>query len=260
MEIIKSFLSQNKIEFIENFDSSLISSIRLGEIIDLAIFPKNKKEIIKIAKFFYFKKIYFKVVGNASNVIFVERVKFPVIITSKMKDEIDIKGREVDVSSGVLISKLCDALKKNNLSGFEGLSGIPATVGGALVCGAGAFSQNIYDKLISIDAFVMGRVVTIFKNQINFKHHYSNLNGIFVLSAKFLFDNKNEYDIMKLLNRFSYLRSRSQPVGFSLGSVFQKINNNSAGFFIERAGLKGKKFGGLFVSNKHANFFINDGR
>ncbi|MBO7508380.1 MAG: hypothetical protein J6T39_01905, partial [Clostridia bacterium] len=54
-------------------------------------------------------------------------------------------------------------------------------------------------------------------------------------------------------------RNKSQPAGLSLGSVFKRVNNTSAGFYIERSGLKGKKVGGVFVSNKHANFFINDG-
>lgn len=259
MDKIKLYLLKSHIEFYENFDIASISSIKLGERISLAIFPKNLKELKMLIECFYFKKIYFKIIGNASNILFISSVKYPVIITSKMEDEIQINGCVVFVSSGVLLSKFSDVLKKNELSGFEGLANIPATIGGAIMNGAGAFGYNIYDRLISIDAFVNGRFVKIKRQDINFKHHYSNLNGVFILSASFLFEKKNEYDIIKLLNEFSYLRSKSQPVGFSLGSVYQKINGKSAGFYIERSGLKGKKFGGMMVSNKHANFFINEG-
>ena len=142
---------------------------------------------------------------------------------------------------------------------LEGLANIPATIGGAIKNGAGAFGFNIFDNLHSILVFSDGEIKTFLRTDIKFGHHYSNLNGVFILSAKFLFEKKNEYDIIKLLNKFSYLRSKTQPTGFSLGSVYQKINEQSAGFFIERSALKGKRIGGIIVSSKHANFFVNDG-
>ena len=71
-------------------------------------------------------------------------------------------------------------------------------------------------------------------------------------------ENKNEYDIISLCNEYTYKRTAMQPSGFSLGSVYQKINDKSAGFYIERAGLKMTRVGGVVVSKKHANFFVND--
>lgn len=259
MENIKSFLLRNHIAYCENFDISTLSSIKIGERVSVAIFPENIGQLKLLIQFFYNKKIYFKIIGNASNVLFVSKINYPLIITSKMNDEIKISGCEVVASAGILLSKLSDVLRKNGLGGFEGLAHIPASIGGAIVSGAGAFGYNIFDRLLSIDAIVFGKVVTILKNEINFKHHYSNLNGVFVLSAKFLFEKSTEYDIMSLINKFAYLRSHAQPVGYSLGCAFQRINEKSAGFYIERSGLKGKKFGGVMVSNKHANFFLNDG-
>lgn len=259
MEKIKKFLNSNKIEYYEDFDISKLSSIRLGEHLSLAVFPKDIIQLQKILQFFNLKRIYFKIIGNASNVLFIDKIKYPVIITSKMKDEIKINGCEVEVSSGVHLSKLCDILKRNELSGMEGIANIPATIGGAIFNGAGAFGCNIYDRLISIKVFFNGKIFDVLRSDINFKHHSSNLNGLFILSAKFLFDKKNEYAIIEEINRCSYLRSKTQPFGFSLGSVYQKINGHSAGFFIERSGLKGQRIGGIVVSNKHANFFVNDG-
>lgn len=259
MDKLKSFLDKNNFEYCENFDVASISSIKLGETAKIVIFPSSKSQLQKVIEYFCNKKIYFKVIGNASNLLFVGNIKYPIVSTLKMKDEIKFCGRQVEVSAGMLISKFSDYLRKNSLSGFEGLANIPATIGGAIKNGAGAFGYNIFDRLISITAVVGGRIVKIYRSQINFKHHYSNLSGVFILSAEFLFENKNEYDIIKNVNEFSYLRSKSQPLGLSLGSVFQKTLGNSAGFFIERSGLKGKKLGGIEISKKHANFFVNDG-
>ena len=258
MEKVIEQLRKNNIEIIKNFDVSNLSSIRIGGKLRFAIFPKTTKELIKVLSILYASKVYFKVVGNLSNILFVSDISYPVVITNKMIDEVEIEGGKVEVSAGMLVSKFSDTLRKNRLSGFEGLVGIPATIGGAIMNNAGAFGYSVSDRLVKVKVFFAGRVFDIFKNQIKFSYHYSNLAGFVLISATFLFENKNEYDIINLTNEFTYLRGQSQPNGFSLGSVYKKINGKSAGFYIERAGLKGLRTGGAVVSIKHANFFIND--
>ena len=258
MEKVIEQLRKNNIEIIKNFDVSNLSSIRIGGKLRFAIFPKTTKELIKVLSILYASKVYFKVVGNLSNILFVSDISYPVVITNKMIDEVEIEGGKVEVSAGMLVSKFSDTLRKNRLSGFEGLVGIPATIGGAIMNNAGAFGYSVSDRLVKVKVFFAGRVFDVFKNQIKFSYHYSNLAGFVLISATFLFENKNEYDIINLTNEFTYLRGQSQPNGFSLGSVYKKINGKSAGFYIERAGLKGLRTGGAVVSIKHANFFIND--
>lgn len=258
MEKVIEQLKKNNIEIVRNFDVSNLSSIRIGGKLRFAIFPKTTKELIKVLSVLYASKVYFKVVGNLSNILFVSDISYPVVITNKMIDEVEIEGGKVEVSAGMLVSKFSDTLRKNRLSGFEGLVGIPATIGGAIMNNAGAFGYSVSDRLVKVKVFFAGRVFDIFKNQIKFSYHYSNLAGFVLISATFLFENKNEYDIINLTNEFTYLRGQSQPNGFSLGSVYKKINGKSAGFYIERAGLKGLRTGGAVVSIKHANFFIND--
>lgn len=259
MEKIKLFLNKNTIEYYENFDVSGISTIKLGAKVKLAIFPKNEKQFVCLIKYFNQKKIYFKVLGNLSNAFVIEEISYPIIITNKMTNETVIDGQLVTVSAGILISKLNEILRKNLLSGFEALNGIPATIGGAIYSNAGAFGTSISDRLISVYAFFDGKFINLSKNDIKFGYHYSSLSGLIIIKATFLFENKKDYDIINLINEFTYRRNKTQPSGFSLGSVYKKVNNNSAGFYIERCGLKGLKSGGIIVSNKHANFFINNG-
>ena len=151
-----------------------------------------------------------------------------------------------------------EILKRNSLGGAEGLFGIPATIGGAIVNNAGAFGHNISTNLLSVKVFHNGKFKELKSSEIKFGYHYSNLNRLVLLSASFLFEKKNEYDIIKLYSEFTYKRTSSQPSGLSLGSVYQRANGRSAGFYIERAGLKGVRVGGIVVSKKHSNFFIND--
>ena len=259
MENLISFLNKNKIEYFEDFDTSSLSSIKMGATVRLAIFPKLLDELIIILKFFHNRKYFFRIFGNLSNVLFVSNLNYPIILTSKMKPDIQIDKNMVTCSSGVLLSVLCEHLKKHSLSGFENLSGIPATIGGAIYNNAGAFGKSISDNLVSILVFFNGKIMSLSKKDIKFGYHFASLFGFIVLQATFLFEFKNEYDIIKLQNEFSYKRNKSQPSGFSLGSVYKKYNGYSAGFYIERSGLKGTRVGSVSVSKKHANFFINDG-
>ena len=258
MEMIKLALLQSKIDFILDFDVSEISTIKISQKIELAIFPKNVKELCASLKILNRLKQKFKVVGNVSNILFVERIEFPIIFTCKMKDEYKIDKNEVTVSAGMQISRLIELCKRSKLGGIEGLVGIPATIGGAIFNNAGAYGFSISSCLKKISAFYNGKVIDVPASEIKFGYHFSNLKGIVILTASFWFENKNEYDIISLCNEYTYKRTMMQPSGFSLGSVYQKINGKSAGFYIERAALKMKRIGGIVVSKKHANFFVND--
>lgn len=258
MEKIYRFLDKNHFEYYHNFDISTMSSIKIGSVASFVIFPKTVAEFEKLLMCLYSKKIRFEVFGNLSNVLFMGKITYPIIVTSKMNEEIHIDKNMVSVSAGMMLPKFAEIMRKNGLSGVEGLVGIPATIGGAIKNNAGAFGFSISDKLLSVKVFSKGKIFYLKKNEIKFAYHYSNLNIFVILEASFLFEFKNEYDIIDLSNKFTYLRGKTQPMGLSLGSVFKKVNGKSAGFFIERSGMKGFREGGIMVSNKHANFFVND--
>ena len=180
MKRIKDFLNKQKIEYYDNFDCSIVSSMKLGGVACLAIFPNNQKEFEKLLLFLNVIKSPFEVFGNSSNILVVKKLEYPIIFTSKMTDDILIDKSIVTVSAGVLLSRFCDVLKKNNLSGFEGLVGIPATVGGALINNAGAYGYSISDRLVKVKVFKNGKIFDLYSNEIKFGYHFSNLKGFIV--------------------------------------------------------------------------------
>ena len=258
MDRLKNSLCQLKVDFAFNFDVVEISTLKVNQIVKLAIFTKTTKQLLSVLKLLYRLKIHYKVLGNTSNILFVGYIDYPIVFTCKMKDEYQISGNLVKVSAGMQLSRVIEILKRNKLGGIEGLIGIPATIGGALFNNASAFGNAISKHLVSISAFYQGGVIECNANEFKFGYHLSNLKGLVLLSVSFLFENKNEYDIIRLCNEYTYKRTLMQPSGFSLGSVYQKVNGKSAGFYIERAGLKLMRVGGIVVSQKHANFFVND--
>ena len=258
MNRFREILRKKNVEFCENFDACEISTIKVRAVLDFVVFPKNMKELESVLFVLWRMKIPYLVVGNISNVLFVNKISVPVVVTSKMKDEYQICGNHVNVSAGMQLSRLMEVLKRHGLGGMEGLFGIPATVGGAIMNNAGAFGSQISTNLLSVKVFDSGKIKELKADEIKFGYHYSNLKRLVLLSASFLFEKKNEYDIIKMYNEYTYKRTTSQPGGLSLGSVYQKVSGKSAGFYIERAGLKGSRAGGIVVSKKHANFFINE--
>ena len=112
MEKLITFLDKNEIEYHENYDISLLSSIRLGCKINIVIFPKTIKSLTKLLTFLFQNKLVYIVAGNLSNMLFVDTVADCVILTSKMQDEIDARENLVSVSAGTMLTKLCEFAKK----------------------------------------------------------------------------------------------------------------------------------------------------
>jgi UDP-N-acetylmuramate dehydrogenase len=61
------------------------------------------------------------------------------------------------------------------------------------------------------------------------------------------------------MTQYNDYRKQTQPPGASLGSIFKNPPDDYAGRLIEASGLKGYRIGGVEVSQKHANFFVNTG-
>jgi UDP-N-acetylmuramate dehydrogenase len=78
-----------------------------------------------------------------------------------------------------------------------------------------------------------------------------------VLSATLKLTQSTPAEVQAKMEKFSTLRRSSQPAGASLGSIFSNPTGDYAGRLIEAAGLKGTKKGKVEISQKHANFFIN---
>ncbi len=201
-----------------------------------------------------------KIIGNGSNIL-VSDVGFNGVIlnTSGLKD-IEFLQDKIRVSSGVQLSKLIRFSMEKGLSGLEPLTGIPATVGGAIVMNAGAFGHTISDYLVSVEVLTDGKIVVYNKEDCGFRYRKSNFynKNQFVISATFQLEKGDKSLIQSNIENYKELRKNMHPTGRSCGSVFKNPKTTYAGALIECAGLKGFSVGGATVSNKHANFIVVD--
>lgn len=165
---------------------------------------------------------------------------------------------------------------KRGVGGFEFLSGIPGTVGGATVMNAGAGGHSWAELCVGVTLLVpSGEVVTVPKEKMQFGYRSSCLsavpgegNGKFcrsiVLEATLSGKPSSPESCQASMNAHLSYRKRTQPLDEpSLGSVFKNPDNSpeghTAGRLIDLSGLKDSSRGGVAVSSRHANFFVNTG-
>ncbi len=188
-----------------------------------------------------------------------------IVATQNVLNELELLDQhKVYAGAGVADAKLARFCARHGLVGAEFFAGIPGLVGGALAMNAGAWGGETWQHVISVET--MNRKGEIRqRNKAEFEigyRHIGGLDGEWFTGATFQFDkktvetnNSQAIDIKKLLAK----RAASQPTGVaSCGSVFTNPEHDFAARLIESCGLKGKRIGGAVVSEKHANFIIND--
>jgi len=217
----------------------------------------------KLLKFVpYFVPIF--VLGAGSNIIVRDggfnglTIKLSGIIKkinyNKSNRVLTIGGAAKDSA----ISRFCE---QNSITDFEFLRGIPGTLGGNIKMNAGCYGKTISDNLLDCNVISRnGKVSNLKKEEIKFSYRKTSLdNDLIITSANFkvkLFKKKQISDKMKKIIK---KRSSSQPVNYRTGgSTFKNPPNQSAWKLIDKINYRGKSIGDASVSEKHANFLINN--
>ena len=158
------------------------------------------------------------------------------------------------------INLKCLYLHNNRISGFEYLYGIPGTIGGALYMNAGAFDNEILSQVYRIKLIdSSGKVYYLKGEDLNYSYRMSNIDKKSTIIGVELYNHVKLFD-KNLLSNLNDKRKNSQPVNQrSCGCIFKNPPGMFASELIESAMLKGKRIGGIYISKKHSNYFINDG-
>lgn len=168
----------------------------------------------------------------------------------------------VAAGAGALLGKLARAAAARGLAGLEEAEGIPGTVGGAVVMNAGAYGWETGDVLAAVDGVDdRGRPITLARSDLVFRYRRTELPpGLVVTGATFELRPDDPAAIAARLAGIRDRRVASQPHGASnAGSIFKNPGDDHAGRLIEAVGLKGRRIGRARVSERHANFIVNDG-
>lgn len=251
---------KSKFECIENASLLNYNTYRLDTKCKLLVFPRDIFEFQEIMYILNGSKYF--ILGNGSNIILPDYYD-GVVIKLKYFNNYNIFDEYIEVDSGVMINKLSMELSKLGYKGFEWASGIPGTIGGCIYNNAGCYGSEISDNLIDVIVFCDNKIYCLRKDELSFSYRNSTFkmnNKFVILKAKFKFEKGDPEELLDLIKVRTNKRIESQPLEYpSCGSVFRNPEGLIAGKLIDEANLKGKCVGGAMVSNKHANFIINNG-
>ncbi len=240
----------------KNYPLKKISTIGLGGTCREFCCPENTEELTNILHNNSVLSI-----GNGSNVCFVTDYYDGIILSlKKMSKYLSHDEEYISCSSNISCTKLARYLYNHQISGYEFLYGIPGTLGGAVFMNAGAFEKEILNNTHSIELLDKdGRLQTLFKKDIQYTYRNSGIDPKAVIISIKLHNPKIKFD-SSMINNLDYKRKATQPVNqLSCGCIFKNPTHDFASELIESANLKGKRIGGIYISKKHSNYFINDG-
>lgn len=239
------------------------TSFKIGGKVDYLVIPNNWEDVFLILEESKKKNIPVKIIGQGSNILVPdEGLKAVVIKINRNLGKIErIDNNYIEIESGCLLSELLSFLIRNDLGGLEFLAGIPGNVGGSVYGNAGAWGKAIGDfveEVKIIDNNLNEKVLN--KERIKFEYRKSNIPENCIIKSVRLkvYRQKGEITQNNIIN-FLKERSRKFPKFPSAGSIFKNPPLQSAGYLLEKAGMKGRRIGNIMVSNEHANIIVNLG-
>lgn len=203
------------------------------------------------------------VLGRGTNVVVAdEGFRGMVINLEAGCRELEADGSRVRVGAGRSLERLVLFGEERSLGGLEPLSGIPGTVGGALVMNAGAFGTEIGDRVVTVRGLTReGEAVEVPRDEAGFGYRRAEgLQGLVLLGCDLELEPGDSARLKETREEILARRAARQPLDYpSAGSIFKRPPGDYAGRLVEAAGCKGMREGGAEVSEKHANFILNRG-
>lgn len=251
------------------------TSMRVGGPADVYLKPQTVDDLIHLLRIAKEENIPVTFQGSGSNTLVKDGgIRGFVVCPPLSLRELrilsqDEKEAELEVGSGVKITRAVIESRDRSLTGLEPLVGIPGTIGGALVMNAGAHGTEIKDVISSITILEKEEnIITQTREELHFEYRRLKIpRSSFVLSGVFRLKKMDPEEITKKIEHFQKWRGEKQPLNYpNLGSVFKnppppkKGEALSAGLLIEEAGLKNVRVGGARISEKHGNFIINENK
>lgn len=283
--IEKSNLKIDKEKILYNEPMKKHTTFKVGGPAECLIKISSKKDLKEILKFANENNIQITVLGNGSNVLVQDKgIKGITLIIKIEKIEIENqaenlnnnKGKnkeensennntkvKIKLGAGEKIAKVGIKFSKEGLTGFEEISGIPGTIGGAVRMNAGAHGREMKDVIKTVKCLdYHGNEKTFTNEEMNFGYRTSILKTekYIAIEVEIELDKGNSEEIKEKMDMYKEKRKNSQPLEYpSAGSTFKRGEDFITAKLIDEAGLKGTKVGDAEVSRKHGGFIINKG-
>ena len=240
------------------------TTFRIGGPADALALPKTPEEVAEVVRFCHEHAQPYYVLGNGSNLLVSdEGYRGLVLQLYRNFNDIQVNGETITVQSGAMLAAVARTAYQTGLTGLEFASGIPGTIGGAVVMNAGAYGGEMKNVLKEVTVLTKeGEVLVIPAKALELGYRTSVIpkNGWIVLGAVLQLKKGDQEQILARMEELKEQRITKQPLDLpSAGSTFKRPEGYFAGKLIMDAGLRGFTVGGAQVSEKHCGCVVNRG-
>ena len=253
----------NQANIFYNEDMSKHTSFKIGGKAECYIKIEKIEELQEVLKLSNNNKIPLTIIGNGTNILVKDNGIKGIVAKINIKNIEMAENNIVKVGAGNSLAEIAQILKKNELSGFEELAGIPGTIGGAIRMNAGAHGKEIKDVILRATAIDYEGNIRQFTNpemQFEYRNSIFSKEKYIILEAELQLQKGNREEIAAKMQEYAAWRKEKQPLEYpNAGSTFKRGEGFITAALIDRCGLKGHTIGGAQISNKHAGFIVNTG-
>ncbi len=206
------------------------------------------------------------VLGSGSNILVADAGIRGVVIDNRSRaEEADSTGLRVKVESGASFAAFARKMCRLGLDGLAWAVGIPGTLGGAVVYNAGAYGGCLADVLRRVRLQLPGDgdqwveasdLGLVYRGSVFTRGQFS---GKAVLEAEVELVPGDAKALLARAASYDEKRLAAQPRGRNAGSTFKNPPESPAWKLIDAVGMRGMRRGDAAISEKHCNFFVNEG-
>jgi UDP-N-acetylmuramate dehydrogenase len=255
-------------EVLWNLEMADFTTYRVGGRAEAIIFPAGINELARLLQGIKRLNLPWRLIGGGSNILVAdEGLPGITLIIGKRFAEIEVVDEVADrvtvkVAAGCSLARLVSWAAEQGFGGLEFATGIPGTVGGALVMNAGAWGSEICQRVHAVTIMdENGDYVTKGIDSMHYGYRtWGEEAGRIAVHGFLQLARADKKAVKATCRELAAKRKACQPREASCGSFFKNPGQGkSAGQLIEEAGLKGRSVGGAMVSPLHANFLVNTG-
>ncbi|MBU1170398.1 MAG: UDP-N-acetylmuramate dehydrogenase [Proteobacteria bacterium] len=249
------------------------TSFKVGGPAQVFARPRSMEEAVSLIQFSRSESLPLLVVGDGTNLIVRDGgIQGMVLSLSGMAqdirwDEQDDETIRVHAHAGIKTKDLCKQAWKKGYAGLNFALGIPGTLGGNIAMNAGTQMGAMDQVLLNLGVLNgSGRMKTIGRSDLHFSYRHlgwpQGMDEPVILSATLCLSKGDPEALAQEARRILKARTKNQPVSLpNAGCIFKNPENHEpAGKLIDMAGLKGFSMGGARISEKHANFIVNENK
>ena len=267
MNLILELSKKFKNNISHNVELSNYSWFNLGGPAEHLFKPYNKEQLVEFLEVNKKNNLNITILGAGSNTLIRDKgIKGVVIKLGSNFTNINLTDNNIiEVGAATLDRKIANFAKENGIGNLEFLSCIPGSIGGAVIMNSGCYGNDISKVLVSINVIdtYSGKEKEINRKDINFFYRGTNLaNHLIITSVKLKGIKTDKVLIEKKQKKFIEEKKLSQPSQIkTCGSTFKNLSSERKAWkLIKDTGCEELKEGDASISNKHCNFFVNNGK